>query len=340
MIRVVATDEDPGQALVYSITSGNSGNAYAINHSTGQITVATSTALNYELPAARTITLMVKATDNGSPAKSTTVPVIIQLTNVNEAPVVPAKAVTLSENALVGTVVGVASGTDPEGSSVIWSIFAGNLDNAFIINSSTGGVSVSNSLPLDYEKLRSIVLNLRASDGQLFSEGQFTITLLNVNEAPVVTPRIHSFNENFADGRFVTRMTGRDPHAGQTVAWSIVSGNKNGAFAINAVTGDVKVVNSSALDFEPTPVCSLVIRATGNALTFLFTEAILRIELNDVIGSGEYQSFPTSHICARTEWTVLSAGALPDSHVHISNANLCSAACNPSTVPLVLVQSR
>ncbi|MFO1005604.1 MAG: cadherin domain-containing protein [Planctomycetaceae bacterium] len=281
---VQATDEDVGQSIVYSIASGNSGNAYVINPSTGQITVATPAALNFELATARTMTLMVKATDNGAPAKYTIVPVIIQLTNVNEAPVVPAKALSISENALVGTVVGTATAADPEGTPVTWSIVSGNVDNAFTINSSTGEIRVSNSTPLDYETRRSIVLTVRASDGVLFGEGKITISLQNVNEAPQVTPKTVQILENLANGRAVTRMTGSDPDAGQTVIWSIVSGNTDGAFAINPTTGDVTVANSSALDYETTQFFDLVIRATENAPSGLFGESILRINLYNIVG--------------------------------------------------------
>ncbi|MEZ5199621.1 MAG: cadherin repeat domain-containing protein [Bacteroidales bacterium] len=46
---VVAIDPDLGQSLTYSILSGNSGEAFEINSNNGMLSVANSSALNYEL---------------------------------------------------------------------------------------------------------------------------------------------------------------------------------------------------------------------------------------------------------------------------------------------------
>jgi hypothetical protein len=82
---VAASDPDAGQTLAYQITAGNTGGAFALNGSTGQITVANSAALDYETTPVFTLT--VRVTDNGSPALSSTATVTISLNNVNETPV-------------------------------------------------------------------------------------------------------------------------------------------------------------------------------------------------------------------------------------------------------------
>ena len=82
---VAASDPDAGQALTYQITAGNASGAFAIDASTGQITVANGAALDYETTPAFTLTVQV--TDNGSPALSSTATITINLADVNEAPV-------------------------------------------------------------------------------------------------------------------------------------------------------------------------------------------------------------------------------------------------------------
>ncbi len=62
---VVATDPDAG-TLIYAITSGNTGNVFAINSATGELTVAG--ALDYE--STTTYTLKISVTDNGTPPKT------------------------------------------------------------------------------------------------------------------------------------------------------------------------------------------------------------------------------------------------------------------------------
>ncbi len=48
---VVASDPDAGQTFTWSIVSGNTSRAFAINASTGRITVANVGALNFEATA-------------------------------------------------------------------------------------------------------------------------------------------------------------------------------------------------------------------------------------------------------------------------------------------------
>ena len=62
------TDPDAGQAHTFAITAGNTAGAFAIDPSTGQITVANSAALDFETTPSFSLTVQV--TDDGSPALS------------------------------------------------------------------------------------------------------------------------------------------------------------------------------------------------------------------------------------------------------------------------------
>ncbi|MEQ9405582.1 MAG: cadherin domain-containing protein [Cyclobacteriaceae bacterium] len=74
---VSATDPD-GDVLTYTITSGNDDNAFSLNSSTGDITVADETQLDYE--TITFYTLMVNADDgNGG---TTTAEITINLVNI------------------------------------------------------------------------------------------------------------------------------------------------------------------------------------------------------------------------------------------------------------------
>ncbi|MDZ4686728.1 MAG: cadherin repeat domain-containing protein, partial [Planctomycetaceae bacterium] len=101
---VVASDPDVGQTLTYAITAGNTGNVFAINASTGQITVASPT-LNFE--GINQYNLTVQVTDNGAPTSSSSATVTVNITNLNEAPTFLAPTTfTISENRPVGQFVG------------------------------------------------------------------------------------------------------------------------------------------------------------------------------------------------------------------------------------------
>jgi hypothetical protein len=89
--------------------------------------------------------------------------------------------------------------------------------------------------------------------GTLSSQATVTVSLTNINEVPVINNQAFSVAENSANGTNVGTVVASDPDAGQTLTYSILSGNTSGAFAINASTGVLTVANSSALNFETTP---------------------------------------------------------------------------------------
>ena len=106
--------------------------------------MANSAALDFETTP--TFSLTVQVTDNGSPALSGTATVTVNLTNVNEAPVVTPATFAVAENSANGTAVGTVTVTDPDaGQTHTFAITAGNTGGAFAINPSTGQITVANS---------------------------------------------------------------------------------------------------------------------------------------------------------------------------------------------------
>ncbi len=79
---VSATDPDVDDTLTYSITGGNTSGAFAINASTGAVTVANPAALDFETTP--TFSLTVQVADNHGATDTATVQV--NLTDANDAP--------------------------------------------------------------------------------------------------------------------------------------------------------------------------------------------------------------------------------------------------------------
>ncbi|HEX2645382.1 MAG TPA: cadherin repeat domain-containing protein, partial [Thermoanaerobaculia bacterium] len=162
---VVATDPDAGQILAYSITGGNAGLAFAIDATTGVITVVNSAALNFETTP--TFTLTVTATDNGTPAASGTGTITINLTDVNEAPVANDQTFSVSEGVANGTVVGTVPATDPEvpaTQTLTFAITGGDPGGVFAINSATGQITVANGAAIDKETTPAYTLTVTVTD--------------------------------------------------------------------------------------------------------------------------------------------------------------------------------
>lgn len=276
------TDRDSGQTHVFSIVDGNTDNAFALNPTTGVLTVAGT--LNYE--DLSSYTLNVAVTDNGSPTATGTAVVTIMVNNINEAPEVPTQTFSVPENSIAGTSVGSLTVTDPEtGQTHSFNIEFGNTDNAFAIDAN-GAISVSNQAALNFEDgdIHPFTLTIRVTDSgspQAFTDATVVINLSNVNETPVIDDDTFSLDENSSNGDSVGQVVHQDPDAGQSYIFSINNGNTGGAFSIDN-NGIIRVSNTTALDFEATPVFVLTVSVSDNGSPVLTDNATVTITLNNV----------------------------------------------------------
>lgn len=280
-----ASDPDTDQLLTFAITAGNTGGAFLINPQTGVIRVGVPSAINFETTPL--LTLTVTATDNGSPALSSSAPVSITVYNVNEPPTLAPQTFNLPENSPAGTLVGTMTGADPDaGTTLTYSISAGNINNAFSINPTTGAITVSNTALLDFEALPTYNLTVTVSDNgnpALSASAAVTVNLTDVNEAPFLGPHAFAVNENSPQGTFVGKVIGVDADAGTVLSYAIVSGNTNNAFALDSATGILTINNPAMFDFETTPQFNLVVSATDDALTPLSATAPVTVTIYNVL---------------------------------------------------------
>lgn len=238
---VHARDADVGDTIAYSITGGTGAAHFAVNATTGEITVTNPSAINFE--SATSFTLDVRAQDLGGLFSTQTV--TINITNVNEAPVLnPGGPFTVTENAANNTLVGTMTATDVDAATTLtYSITSGDTRGVFTINNA-GQIRVANTNYLDYELQGTYTLNIRVSDGALTDNETITINLTNINENP-------SFDA-------IQRVLNSDP----TLKYSAATGNfyrfvstaanyttasANAAAAmLNGESGYITAINSAA----------------------------------------------------------------------------------------------
>lgn len=277
---VTVGNKDVGQNHTFTISSGNTGEAFAINSTTGEISVANNAALDFETHPIFTLTVMVS--DDYVPANSDTNTVIVNLKNINEAPQVNSADFNLDENSVNGTSLGSVTFADPDaGQTHTFSITAGNTGTAFAINPTNGSLTVSNSAALDYEANSSFNLAIEVTDdGGLTGTASITININDINEAPVVNAASFSVAENSASGVTIGTATFTDQDAGQTHTFAITGGNSGGTFTIHSTSGVISVASSALLDFETTPSFSLTVEVTDNS--GLADTASITINLTDV----------------------------------------------------------
>lgn len=284
---VTATDADAGSTLTYDITSGNEAGAFAIDPRTGVVTVSDTGKLDYE--TVHEFILTVKVSDG---VNATETNVTISLTNVNDnKPVVGDAVFAVDENKANGTLVGTVSGSDADGDPLSYEIVSGNEAGAFALDAESGKLTVADSSKLDYEKMKSFILTVKASDGAASANATITVNILNVNDnAPVADDVEVSIDENTANDTEIATIPGRDVD-GDALHYSIVSGNEAGAFTIDAATGKMNVANASKLDYETVQDFTLKVEISDGTHTVDANVAVHLKNVNDntpVVESAEF----------------------------------------------------
>lgn len=89
-------------------------------------------------------------------------------------------------------------------------------------------------------------------------------TPLPPNAVPQILDAVFNLSENAPKSSAVGIVQASDPDAGDTITFSIISGNQSGAFSIDSSTGAIAVADSAALDFESATTFNLTVLVTDN----------------------------------------------------------------------------
>ena len=136
-ITASSTDVN-GPAVTYSLVGDTSGGGFTINATTGVVTVADSTKIDFETPAGHAYTITVQASDGTLTSSQA---FAIAVTDVAPSTPIDSDAATntIAEGAANGSTVGVtASSTDVNGPAVTYSLIGDTSGGGFTINAATG----------------------------------------------------------------------------------------------------------------------------------------------------------------------------------------------------------
>lgn len=207
-----ADAEEPGTVWTYSITAGNTNNAFSIDKRTGKLRVQ---KLDAESTASYNLTVQVQ--DNGVPRFAKTASFTVNVTNNAEPPQVAGKLFTATSSS---TSLGTVTATFESGRTAsAFAIVAGN-DGHFSITNA-GALSVSNAATLPNPGVYVLTIKVTDSAGQsgygyatvlcnstagIYEERWATQTMTG---SPTFTTTRTSFNapQNAADN-YVRRMSG------------------------------------------------------------------------------------------------------------------------------------
>lgn len=272
---VSASDMDSGMngMVVYRLL--DQADKFQLNSISGSVT--TLRVFDREATGEETeFTLRFRASDLGELSRFTDCNAVVRIVDENDNPPhfqLDVFAAEVSEDAQVDTVVAKVSATDQdsgENARLIYSLIAGNTDQVFKINDTSGEVILSKQL--DREKIAEYRLTVMAKDSSsgplLNSTSMLLIKVNDVNDnAPVFVSYLNSginVSESAPIGTIIGVFTATDADTGigSKVQYSVSSGNIDAAFEIDAQIGVLKL--AKPLDFEITPAYTLTVQAADH----------------------------------------------------------------------------
>uniref|UniRef100_A0A8D8VR67 Protocadherin-like wing polarity protein stan n=1 Tax=Cacopsylla melanoneura TaxID=428564 RepID=A0A8D8VR67_9HEMI len=279
---VKATDLDEGAnaALRFAIIGGNTQGQFSIDSQTGQVSLVKP--LDYEVM--RSFRLVIRAQDGGSPSKSNTTQLLVNVKDVNDnAPRFYTSLFQESvlENVATGySIVRVQAYDADEGDNA-------EIHYSLAPRDATG--TSSSELPITIDETSGWIFTTRALDREQNAKYQFqviaedkgvppqlatasvVITVQDVNDNdPVFNPKLYDtvVAEDSPPGTPVTSVTATDPDENPRLHYEISAGNTRGRFAITAQNGRGLITIAQPLDYKLDKRYILTVKATDSGSRF------------------------------------------------------------------------
>ena len=197
----------------------------------------------------------------------------------------------LTHTQATGAVLGQIAASDPDGDRLTYRILEGRDGGLFRINPNDGRIVIDGGQTRADLGAGTYVFRVAVSDDgfpSLQDIATVRVDIVEGNVPPQMRDRSVMLSENSPVGTGVVRMAATDPDSDGPITYTIVGGNDEGAFRIDAATGRITVADKRPLDFETKRRFALVVAATdaGNPAIGLepaTTEAVVRIALTNRI---------------------------------------------------------
>jgi hypothetical protein len=268
----VFSDPDPGDVLALTVTSSNPAVV------TASITGTTLTITEAGLGSS---TLTVTATDNGSPVLSVSDAFTVTVIDINGAPVVAAPLPDLSLNEYFGTTTVSLSGvfSDPDPGDILTLTVVSS--NETVVTASITGTT----LTITEAGLGSSTLTVTATDNGspvLSVSDAFTVTVIDINGAPVVAAPLPDLSLNEYFGTTTVSLSGvfSDPDPGDVLALTVVSSNP--AVVTASIAGTTLTITEAGLGSS-----TLTVTATDNGTPVLSVSDAFTVTVNNVNDAPE-----------------------------------------------------
>lgn len=256
--HIRATDADDGSnaAIRYAIIGGNTQSQFAIDSMSGDVSLVKP--LDYE--SVRSYRLVIRAQDGGSPAKSNTTQLLVNVLDANDNS--PRFYTTQFQEAVLESVpvgyniVRVQAYDADEGANaeITYSIPDRKDTLPLAVDPRTGWIHTVKQL--DREETSRYTFQVVATDGGVPPRSASSSVVLSIQDVNDNDP---SFSPNFYEaamaedqppGTPVIIVTATDPDEDSRLHYEITSGNTRGRFAITSQNGRGLITIAQPLDYK------------------------------------------------------------------------------------------
>lgn len=279
--RIFALDpEHPTAPLQFTIVGGTGADAFAIDPSSGVMTVTDPSSINFS--DTQLLTLIVEVADASNPLATVIVEVPITVNDANDPPQILTQQLSIVEDAEIGSPVGGIDFSDRDlGQAHTFRIIGA--PGPFAIDAQSGVIRVAQ--PLNYETTASYDLTVQVVDNGLPPMGNqktIRIDVIPTLRPPTLVQTGFAILENSPAGTAVGTLVAHSGH-GQT-GYQFHSTDVEqpqllfgGRVSLDAVSGEMVVVAGAELDFEanPLPLTDQVVLSLAGE-----PAAVLEISLN------------------------------------------------------------
>ena len=293
LLIYTATDEDIGLNgdIIYTINSGNFGTKFKLGQFDGNLTVIGT--LDFE--TLKFYSLEILAIDRGTPPRTGTGMITINITDVNDnAPVlVENTATSIREDISNGVPIYTAIATDADSDAnqmIEYRILDGNGGMIFALDLNTGELTINDNSPINREVRDEYVLTISARDKgtpPLEDILNLTITVTDFNdETPFFLDQNLAFAiiedtvENNYTGQIIITLTGNDSDIGLNgeFTFRIDNGNRGGSFSLSS---DGVLTRLLSIDRETFDDFNLTITIVDKGTPQLSSSMFVYIDITD-----------------------------------------------------------
>ncbi len=317
--EITAVDSDAGDngVIRYSLTGSFYGDVFAIDPVTGELSV--QQALDYD--EVQVYFLNVRAQDSGSPYKSNSTSVTINVIDVNDNdPVFFTSRYhesVVEDQAIGYTIIRVQAYDADSGlnSALQYSIVDAPENFPIEVDRNTGEVMIKAHLDREQQSHYSFTLEARDQGSPPRSATTMVeISILDVNDnAPIFDPRVYNqvISEEAPRGTPVVAVTAVDADENARIVYTIQDGNIGGAFSIDSQRGQALIRVAKVLNYQEQSRYILTVKASDGKLEdtasvfinisdyntfrphFQGTPYVLRVSEDKAVGASVYKVLAT-----------------------------------------------